>query len=650
MQKLNLVAMSYERNAVLNALSLTGAVEIKMQAERENTVPLALDCENLREYALKVENALNLLSAQIEEYNSDNKIKTDVLKDGFSVSYSDFMSAGALKEQADKTVEKIGALEEERKKLLSRQSGLLRTLQTAEIYSALKTPFNNIADTKHVKIKLGTVPSAELDNIKKAVDGNELCSLSVLNKDGENTLVIYAVHKGAEDVLQNFGFSACPFKEGSGESVYAGLLAEKSGISSRLNAVKEEMVALGGDIKILKIYCDYLGFELEKQELSEKFRATNKTFLLEAYVPKEAEEQVKAAIDGLNSSVYYEFSEPADDEIPPTLYKNNKVVKNFETITNMYSPVNSKEFDPNGVMSFFYSLFLGFIMGDIGYGLLMLLGGGFIYIKKRGEDSGLKRLSAVFAIGGIFAILWGILFGSLFGIEIMTPLMPNAQSDMWGLMGINVPAVLIIAMELGVVHLMVGYICKAIQCMRRGYFWDGILDGFVWAVFSIGVGLAIVGFIDEANMPKLAYIGGGIAGVCLVIAMLTAGRKEKLLGKFTKGFGAAYGIINYASDILSYARLYGLMLSGAVIAQIVSSYSIQFITSGNIALIILAAVLMLVGHLFNLAIGLLGAYIHDARLQYVEFYGRFYEGEGELFTPLGSNHKYIKLQNSAKAD
>ena len=164
----------------------------------------------------------------------------------------------------------------------------------------------------------------------------------------------------------------------------------------------------------------------------------------------------------------------------------------------------------------------------------------------------------------------------------------------------------------------------------------------------MGVGLAIVGLVDEAQMPLLAYTGGIIAGVSLLVAILTAGRKEKFLGKFTKGFGAAYGIINYASDVLSYARLYGLMLSGAVIAQIVSQYSVDFILGGNPVFILLGVVLMVVGHLFNLAIGLLGAYIHDARLQYVEFYGRFYEGEGELFTPLGSTHKYIYLPLKAE--
>ena len=169
------------------------------------------------------------------------------------------------------------------------------------------------------------------------------------------------------------------------------------------------------------------------------------------------------------------------------------------------------------------------------------------------------------------------------------------------------------------------------------------MDGLVWAIFSVGAALAVIGFIDEAGVPVLATVGGIIAGVSLLSAMLTAGRKEKLLGKVTKGFGAAYGIINYASDILSYARLYGLMLSGAVIAQIVSQYAVDFLTGGNVLLAVLGALLMVVGHAFNLVMSLLGAYIHDARLQYVEFYGRFFEGEGELFSPLGSKHKYIYL-------
>jgi len=241
-------------------------------------------------------------------------------------------------------------------------------------------------------------------------------------------------------------------------------------------------------------------------------------------------------------------------------------------------------------------------------------------------------------------IIWGILFNSLFGFMILPKtVMPNPQTDMWSLMGISVPSVLLIAMLIGVVQLFAGYMCRAVQEWRRGNIADGIFDGVTWAIFSVGVGLAIIGLIEEAKLPVFTTVGGVTAGASLLIAMITAGRKEKALGKLTKGFGAAYGIINYASDILSYARLYGLMLSGAVIAQIIAGYSGDFIVSGNVLLAVLGVVLLIVGNAFNLVMNLLGAYIHDARLQYVEFYGRFYEGDGDLFRPLGSQHKYIYL-------
>ncbi|MDE7083500.1 MAG: V-type ATP synthase subunit I [Clostridia bacterium] len=649
MQKLNLVAMSYDKNAILNALQRTGAVEVKTHYEAENTSVISEDLDGLSARFARVDGALGLLCAEVDAFNKDNKIKSDDLKDGFFVSYREFIGARSLEDECEGIVEKINCLFDERRELTAAKAKTERNLSAAEIYAEVGEKIKDFSSTQHVKIKLGTIPAAETDNLLRAVVEKELCHCEVLKTDSETALILFAAHKteeGLEEIFQSCSFTPCPFSpEKSGTEIYAELKAELENICARLDGISKEIYGLSKNIKTLKIYSDYLGFELEKLSLSEKMRATATTFLLEAYLPKEAEELVKSALDDV-SAVYYEFSEPSEDEMPPTLYKNNEVVKNFEAITNMYSPVNAREFDPNAVMAFFYSLFLGFIMGDIGYGLLMLIGGGAIYLKTRSSDSGIKRLSGVFAIGGIFAILWGLLFASFFGVGIFNSVMPDPKDDKWHFMGIEIPSVLVISLEIGVVHLMAGYICRAVQCMRRANFWDGMLDGFVWAVFSIGVGLAIVGLLDEANVGILAIVGGVMAGASLLIAVLTAGRKEKLLGKFTKGFGAAYGIINYVSDILSYARLYGLMLSGAVIAQIISSYSLDFIASGNIGLIILAVVLMLVGHAFNLAIGLLGAYIHDARLQYVEFYGRFFEGEGELFAPLGSNRKYIKLTNN----
>lgn len=656
MQKLNVAALAYDRDKILNSLQWTGATEIKLHSEVELTDPIEADCDSLRDYCNRAEAALGFLCAEVGNYIRENKIKSDLLSDGFDVSYTEFIGAGKYKAQADALIEEINALIDERRRLTAEKGKLLRTQKTAEIYSDITVPLGAFAATKHTVVKLGAVPAAEADNLLKQAEESELCDCKIIASNADEALIIFVSHKSeerADGILQSASFAACPFGgEKSGAQVYSDICAEINGIDAQLKEIKEKLYSLGKYIKQFKVYCDYLSFELEKLSDTNKMRGTAKTFFLEAYVPKQAEELIKQTLDNAADAVYYEFSEPQEDETPPTLYKNNAVVKNFETITNMYSPANSREFDPNTVMAFFYSLFLGFIMADIGYGALMLFGGGAIYLKTRKKDSGITRLSGVFAVGGIFAIIWGALFASLFGVTMYNPVMPDAQSDMWSFMGISVPAVLVISLELGVMQLLVGYVCRAVQCMRRGKFWDGILDGLVWVIFSLGVGLAVAGLIDELKFPQLALVGGIMAGAALVVAVFTAGRKEKILGKFTKGFGAAYGIINYASDILSYARLYGLMLSGAVIAQIVSSYSLDFFASGNVALIILAVVLMLVGHGFNLAIGLLGAYIHDARLQYVEFYGRFFEGEGELFAPLGSKQKYIKvvktLQPAAK--
>lgn len=439
----------------------------------------------------------------------------------------------------------------------------------------------------------------------------------------------------------------CPFEgEETGSALYARLKGECEELAKELDSLEQETAELGGETRALKIYCDYIGYEAEKAALDEKLRGTERTFLLEAFVPEDAEELVRRELSSAGT-VYLEFSEPAEDEEVPTLCKNNAVISDFESLTNTYSVPNAREMDPNTVMAVFYSVFMGFIMADIGYGLLMMLGGGWLKYKNRGRKGGLGALAGVFAIGGIFAVIWGFLFNSLFGITLPIPtVLPNAQSDMWTFAGIGIPAVLVIAMLLGIVQLLAGYVCKAVQCWRRGEILDGILDGVVWAVFSLGAGLAIAGLVEEWNIPILVTVGGITAGVTLVIAMIAAGRHEKFFGKLSKGFGTLYGIINYMSDILSYARLYGLMLSGAVIAQIVSQYAVGFITGGGV-LAVLGVLLMLVGHVFNLAIGLLGAYIHDARLQYVEFYGRFYEGEGELFVPLGSKHEHVFVKPCA---
>ena len=648
MRKLNLAALSYDRDGILNALQRTGAVQVCEHAETEGTSALPAGGEELRSYLASLESALEILTAAFEAFAKDKKSEP-AAKDGFSVSYAEFAAAAEKKDEMDVLVRDINALTDRKNQYVSEISRLARAITAAKPYGTLRRPFSSYADTLHTKTKLGMLALPSWENLKKSLDENSLVAYEYTAVE-DGVIIAITAHKcvffDIDELLSGAGFIACPYSgDISGEEQVASLTAQLNAAEKGKKEAEEALYSLSSFLRNLKIYCDFVGFELEKQETAEKLRGTEHTFFLEAFVPADMEQRVKEELEKSEFALWYEFSDPADDEEIPTLLKNNPVVSNFEAITNMYSPPNAREFDPNTIMAFFYSLFLGFIMGDIGYGVLMFIGGGVLWYRSR-KGSGLKNLSGVFAIGGIFSVIWGFLFNSLFGVQVLPwTVMPDAQTGMYSFMGISIPAVLVIAMLLGICQLFAGYVCKAIQEWRNGAILDGIFDGVTWAVFSIGVVLAILGLVEDFKIPSIIITVGGImAGASLLIAAVTAGRKEKIIGKLTKGFGSVYGIINYVSDILSYARLYGLMLSGAIIAQIVSKYSIQFITGGNVAFAVVGVLLMLVGHAFNLAIGLLGAYIHDARLQYVEFYGRFYTGEGELFTPLGCKRKHVYLE------
>ncbi|MBQ8295573.1 MAG: V-type ATP synthase subunit I [Clostridia bacterium] len=655
MRRLNLVAMAYDKDAVLNALHRTGAVEVVEHADTENTVTIAVDTEEQRAYLASVETALSALCGALETAQKESGETVDALANGFDVTYSEFSAAKEKKDEADELVRTVNGLTDEKNALLAELYKTEKEKQQAAIYAKLTLPFSAFMGTAHTNARLGLISVSAQEKLQTAFAEQSLCAYQTLATDADNALVYVVAHKSVsaetDGILSGVGFFDCPY-EGTqtGVGIYRTLCEKEATLKEQLTENGHTMYVLKDKIRFLKVYCDALTFGVEKADVSGKLRATESTFLLQAYVPEDAEEAVKAEIKETTQVAYMEFVDPTDEETPPTLLRNNSLVSNFEPITNTYSAPNYREFDPNAVMAFFYSLFMGFIIGDAGYGFLMAAVGGFLWWKHRAKPTGMSKLAGAFAVGGVFAMIWGLLFNSVFGLSLLSAtLMPNPQKDMWTLAGISVPSVLIISMEIGVSQIIVGYICKAVQEWRRGNIADGICDGVIWVLFSIGVGLAIVGFVDEAQLPILATVGGITAGGSLLLAMLTAGRKEKFFGKFTKGFGAAYGVINFASDILSYARLYGLMLSGAVIAQIIAQYGGQFLLSGNALLIVLGVVILLVGHGFNLVMNLLGAYIHDARLQYVEFYGRFFEGEGELFKPLGSENKYIRLQPSGKS-
>ena len=651
MSKFELTALSDDRAALLNALQKTQLVEPVFPEEEEGEKPAEPRAGGrtvLEEKLARTRKCISFLTAQADTVRGKDK-SAELLGDQILLSYDEFTGIAAREEEllaaisrAEECAEAISERRAERNKLAARKAQLAPFLSVPE-------PFSSFADTRSTRCFFGLIDERSLPALQAYADGEPLAALCVYGGVKQLPVALFChadVAEIAAAKLAEFSFVRCTV---SADANAAEETARLDGETERLLAEEAEISARAvadlSHLKDLKIYADYLSAELEKAEISERFFQTKATFTMRGYLPEEEQECVRAAVAAVTDAYLLQFFRPSEEDTPPTLTRNRGPAKAAEFITNMYSAPDYREFDPNGFVFVFFMIFFGIIMADIGYGILLFVGG-LIIMRRRKVNDGVKKLASILMYGGLFTIVFGALFGSIFGFSLYT-FLPDPSSGS----RTNVLTILLGCLALGLLQITVGYVLSAVNSIRRGHIVDALCDAFTWVLFCVGLFFAVFNFITEyfsipvaagvqaffgtMTLPGVIMLGVGLAG-----AALTAGRKEKLLGKFTKGFGAVYGVINLLSDVLSYARLFGLMLSGMIIAQQFNGIGLDLIAAGSIGFVF-GPVVMLIGHAFNLAMGVLGAYIHDCRLQYIEFFSKFYTGEGALFTPLGSNLEYI---------
>lgn len=664
MSKIKLLGLSYNEEKILNALHKTGCVELKDTPEIDNT-EIAAENKDKEEFIAKYDRAkrsVEFITENIEKSKGKEYYPKDTSALGnFFVSYEEFMSVWKKEDEIFGAVEKS---EEYSAELLSNRSDKMKLINLKaqlEVYKYVNEKFSVFSDTAKTKVFLGTLKQENVLSVKVFLADFPLTEIQVLSEGALSVISIITVKEDGEAIEQKLnesGFTACPF-------AFDMTPAEKINETDKKieehehkeESIVKEVCSIFNCIHDLKVLTDYYKFMIEKAEDTEKFRCTGTTFILEGYLPKDKEQEVKDAVYGITDAVFIEFSAPTKDDNPPTLLKNNPIVRQTEFVTDMYSTPNYREMDPGKVVFFFFMLFMGLIMADVGYGVVMIILG-VLLAKRIKVDNGTRRLWYIIAIGGVFAMIFGALFNSYFGIKLpYQPLLPDPVPSATSGMD-NLMLILLFCLGLGIVQIAVGYFCKAINSFKQRDVAGGLFDGIVWVIFFIGLIFAGFNFIfsylmtaeyvDNMNpaikgfFATMALPGVIMVAASVFIAAVTAGRNEKGFGKFTKGFGAVYGLINLMSDILSYARLFGLMLSGMIIASTFNDMGLSIISGGGVGYL-LGPLVIIVGHVFNLAMGVLGAYIHDSRLQYIEFFGKFYTGEGEKFTPLGSKLDYVYL-------
>ena len=450
----------------------------------------------------------------------------------------------------------------------------------------------------------------------------------------------------AENALRDIGFAKPVANSSLTPLAESKKLVERSHkLEDDTENAKKEIISFADRRKDIKDTQDYFRIRADKYSVIGELQHSRNVFVISGYIPEEDCEKLERLCERV-SVCYVEFGD-VDEEKAPVKLKNSRFAAPAESIVNMYSPPSHDDIDPTPLLAFFFYFFFGMMFSDAGYGLLMVIGTG-LAIKLFKPDREMRNTLKLFQYCGVSTFFWGLVFASFFGDApatlynyftgasiTMKEIFPwptiDPQKDALMLM--------IISIAFGLVHILVGMGCKFYVCLRQKDYGGAFFDTGLWMLMLIGFAVLAAGM---AFGQTLIYIGAGIAIFCAIGLVLTQGRNKKGFGKVIGGLASLYDITGYISDLLSYSRLLALGLTTGVMAQVFNMLSTMFGKSwfGIILLIIV----FIIGHAINIGLNALGSYVHTMRLQYVEMFGKFYEGGGKQFKPFKLNSKYIKIQ------
>ena len=475
--------------------------------------------------------------------------------------------------------------------------------------------------------------------------------------ESKRYVTVLALREDAESVtrvLTEMGFLRMVFKglplEGKSAQENDRFCASRiEALDARMVADEERLKALAGSLSELESLYDVEATALTAARQWQKLVATEQCVMLEAWVPADREARVAAALGRMDCA--FDLAEPDEGQEPPILLQNNGFASNFEWVLGMYAYPKYGTYDPTFIMSIFYFIIFGIMFADVGYGALLLLGG-FLVPRIFHIEGGLKRMLNMFGYCGISCIVLGVVFGGWFGdmpYAIMTNFLgyesveaAKAAAPIFN--GLVVKGVafnplenpllfLVISLVMGAIHLIAGMAVKFVLLCRKGEVFAAIFDiGSYWVLFA-GLGLLV---LDP-------LVGGIVAGVGALMIVATYGRaKKNIFMKFLTGLKGLYDLISYASDLLSYCRILALGLAAGVVGQVINLLATMGgPTPGGFILLV---IVMLFGHALNMAINVLGAFVHTSRLQYLEFFGKFYEDGGTPFQPALPSEKYSRSE------
>lgn len=635
MKHLHLLGMESEREALLKAMQDMECVEISSIDGSEEALKsgFAKPDDKALMSAQEASRAYRTALASLDRFAPEKK---GMFRKRQGVSRAAFFSAESEEnartaaETINKDTRRLGEIESERTK----NEALRATLAP---WLTVDVPLGG-ADGA-LSVFFGTVGlNVTNDALKALADSLDgLLTWQQASSDRSLRYLLVMCHGSVKEralsALRDLGFSTVSFRgmTGTAKENDKALAENLAALEKERQEIEQRIAGLGGKREALLEASDRAAIALRREEAKSRLVGTDKVFLLEGWLPADRCAALEKALEPFTCAI--ETREPTEDEYPqvPVQLKNNKLTRPLNMVTEMYSLPAYGTLDPNPLMAPFFILFYGIMMADMGYGLLMMIAS--VIISKKYRPKGTSgELFSLLGLCGISTFIMGALTGGFFGdfltqlVAIVSPGTVFALPKLFDPLD-DLTMILIGSMALGMVQIVTGMAISLIEKCKRKKFLDAFFEEITWWIVFIGIALLALG-----KGAAVLYVGCAL----VLLGPIVQG---KGWGKLTGVFGSLYNhVTGYFGDILSYTRLMALMLAGSVIAQV---FNMLAAMPGNVIAFIIISML---GNAMNFGLNLLGCYVHDLRLQCLEFFNKFYVDGGKPFRPMTLDTEYVDLQ------